>query len=171
MACDVNFKLLQHNTDSTIFIFQAKLTGLCGIWCVDWQLHISLNNVENTFVYFENYEHKNAARLSHDVGSVWSKDTRRITRFQTCAIFESKKLKKKSFWNARRVLLRGNEVQWDVNIVMGDDAGRGPIMQRPIGFQCVWVWISTGSSGIYVYILPYVYWILTCVTFRSFTTA
>jgi hypothetical protein len=62
------------------------------------------------------------------------------------------------------------KAQWDVNIVMGHNAGSGPIMQRPTGFQCVWVWISTGPSGIYVYILPYVYWIPTCVKFRSFTT-
>jgi len=103
MARGVNFKLLQYSTDSTIFIFQAKLTGLCRIWRVDWQLHISLNNVKNTFVYLENHEHRNAARLSRYDESLWSTNARRLN-----AILKSKKRKNK-IWNARRILPRGNE--------------------------------------------------------------
>jgi len=56
------------------------------------------------------------------------------------------------------------EAQWDVGgrILLGDNTGGGAVALRPVSFQCVWAWITTGLTWIYTYVLHYVYSVPTC---------
>jgi hypothetical protein len=52
--------------------------------------------------------------------------------------------------------IKAQRNQGDGRILLGDNTGCGAVMLRPIRFQCVGIWNSTGLPLLHIYVSSYV---------------